>query len=256
MTSEIKPIIAVIIEDEPRNAEALRNLLTEFCEGVEVLAIAGDVEKGYKAVQEYKPDVVFLDIELPGASGFSLFDYFEDKPPFAVIFTTAYNDYAIKAFECAAMDYLTKPVEIKRLKGALQKVRERKLLLDTAAQAQFQSFKHSFAEGKIRKIALSTFDGIIFRNIDDIVRCEGDNNYTTFYFTDKTKLVISKTLKDFETLLNDSGFFRPHKSHLINLNKIKKYIKGKSSILVMEDGSEVDVSVRKKEELSKILPGI
>lgn len=256
MKNNVIPLIAVIIEDEVRNAEALRNLLTEFCENVQVLAIAGDVAKGYKAIQEHNPDVVFLDIELPGASGFSLFDYFDGRPPFSVVFTTAYNEYAIKAFECSAMDYLTKPVDIKRLRSALQKVRERKSLLDAASSPQLQSAISNYSEGRIRKIALSTFDGMIFRDIDEIVRCEGDNNYTTFFFTDKTKLVISKTLKDYETLLGDSGFFRPHKSHLVNLNKIKKYIKGKASYLVMDDGSQVEVSVRKKEELAKILPGI
>jgi two-component system LytT family response regulator len=246
------PLKAIIIEDESRNAQALETLLTEFCEGITVSAIAESVENGYKAIQAHDPDVVFLDVELPGASGFSLFDYY-DKLEFSVVFTTAYNEYALKAFEFAAIDYLTKPVEIKRLKAAIQKVRERKEMIESLERVQ--QLKASMTEGSIRKITLPTLEGFLFVDVDMILRCEGDNNYTTFFLTDKSKIVVSRTLKDYERMLTPFGFFRPHKSHLVNLSKIKKYTRGRMSYLTMEDGSTVEVSIRKKDDLMALLPG-
>lgn len=246
-------IRAIIIDDEQKAAKALQTLLTEFCEGVEVVAIAHDVPSGYKTIQQYKPDVVFLDVELPGAVGFSLLDYF-DKIDFEIIFATAYNQYALKAFECSALDYLLKPVEIKKLRISLEKLRQKKEL--SHIQEKYNALKDNIHKHKIAKIGLPTAEGLVFVKIEDIIRCEGENNYTTFFLGNASKIVISRTLKEYEDLLADSGFFRPHKSHLINLEHVRKFIRTKSSQLIMDDGSVVEVSVRKKEALAQILPGL
>jgi two-component system, LytTR family, response regulator len=249
----LQNIRAVIIDDEQKAAQALQTLLTEFCEGVEVVAIAHDVPNGYKMIQQHKPDVVFLDVELPGAVGFSLLDYF-DKIDFEIIFATAYNQYALKAFECSALDYLLKPVEIKKLRISLEKLRQKKEL--SQIQEKYNTLKDNIQKHKIAKIGLPTSEGLVFVKIEDVIRCEGENNYTTFFMNNNTKIVISRTLKDYEDLLADSGFFRPHKSHLINLDHVKKFIRTKASQLIMDDGSVVEVSVRKKEALSQILPSL
>lgn len=246
-------IRAIIIDDEARAANALSTLLTEFCEGVEVVAIANDVREGYKAIQQHKPDVVFLDVELPGAVGFSLLDYF-DKIDFEIIFATAYNQYALKAFECSALDYLLKPVEIKKLRISLEKLRQKKEL--SLIQEKYNTLKDNIHKHKIAKIGLPTTDGLVFVKLEDIIRCEGENNYTTFFLNSQSKIVVSRTLKEYEDLLADSGFFRPHKSHLINLEHVRKLVRAKTSQLIMDDGSVVDVSVRKKESLAQILPGL
>jgi two-component system LytT family response regulator len=253
MSFLLQNIRAVIIDDEQKAAQALQTLLTEFCEGVEVVAIAHDVPNGYKMIQQHKPDVVFLDVELPGAVGFSLLDYF-DKIDFEIIFATAYNQYALKAFECSALDYLLKPVEIKKLRISLEKLRQKKEL--SQIQEKYNTLKDNIQKHKIAKIGLPTSEGLVFVKIEDVIRCEGENNYTTFFLNNSTKIVISRTLKDYEDLLADSGFFRPHKSHLINLEHVKKFIRTKASQLIMDDGSVVEVSVRKKEALSQILPSL
>lgn len=251
---EKQTLLAIIVEDERNNAEALAQLLTEFCEDVVVSEICNNVQAAYKACQKHRPDVVFLDIELPGGSGFTLFDYFVGEVPFGVVFTTAYNEYAIKAFECAALDYLLKPVELRRLKIALEKVRGRNLMKQALAQSQIDNTLENMRSGKIKRIGLSTYEALIFIDIAEIIRCEGESNYTTFYLGNNQKYVVSKTLKDYELMLEENGFFRTHKSHLINLSKVKRFIKGKVCFLVMEDDSEVPVSVRKKDSLARLLP--
>ncbi|MFN0201954.1 MAG: LytR/AlgR family response regulator transcription factor [Bacteroidia bacterium] len=247
MTKNDKQIVrALIIDDELNASNALNSLLTEFCQDVEVVDIQHNVPDGVKAIQLHKPDVVFLDIEMPGASGFSLLDYF-DNIDFQIVFATAYNQYALKAFECAALDYLLKPVQIKPLRNTLDRVRKQKM--QPESQQKMEIVKENIQQKKITKIGLPANDGLLFVKIEDIIRCEGESNYTTFYLKDKTKIVVSKTLKEYENLLPESEFFRPHKSHLVNLFYIKKWIRTKTSQLVMEDNSLVDVAVRKKDEL-------
>lgn len=246
------PIKAVIVEDEMRNAQALRTLLLEYCENVEVSAMAQDVASAAKVIKEHEPDVVFLDIELPGASGFSLLDYFE-KIDFEIIFTTAYNQYALKAFEVSAIDYLLKPIGIKALHNALAKVREQKSL--QALKERYYADRLDRAMNRISRIGLPTMEGILFVKLDEIIRCEGDNNYTTFFLQDKTKILVSKTLGDYEELLSTEGFYRAHRSHLVNLQHIKKFLRGRASRLVMDDGSEVEVSTRKRDDLLNRLSG-
>ncbi len=247
------PLKAVIIEDEKRNAEALMTLITEFCEGVTVVAIAENVKDGYKAIKNNSPDIVFLDVELPGGNGFTLFDYYDSPPDFLVIFTTAYSEYAIQAFDVEAIDYLTKPISIQKLKRAIKRARDLKekqmLVIDSATQ------KKAVNESTNTNISINTGNTIIYEKIDQIIRCLGEDNYTTLFFENKAKIVISKTLKFYEDELKNHNFFRCHKSHLVNLSKVKKFIQSER-ILVMTDDSKVPVSTRKKEMLINKLKGL
>ena len=251
MTKPIIHLKAVIIEDEKRNAEALLTLLTDFCEEISVISIEENVKNGYKAIMEHKPDVVFLDVELPGENGFSLFDYFEGTPDFSVIFTTAYSEYAITAFDVDAVDYLTKPIGIQRLKKAVKRVRDRKNL-SLPNQEEKPPLQRNTKETDSPRLSIPTGNAIIYQRINNILYCRGDNNYTTFYFDNKTKVVVSKTLKTYEKELEGHNFFRCHKSYLININKVGKFLRAQR-IVVMEDGSEISVSMRKKEEMAKKL---
>ncbi len=245
-------ITAIIVEDEKRNAEVLSNLLTEYCDNVEVLAMAQDVPSAAKLIKEHNPDVIFLDIELPGASGFSLLDYF-DTIDFEIVFTTAYNQYAQKAFEISALDYLLKPVGIKALQNAIKKVREQKGIKDM--KERYEVLKLNTQMNRISRISLPTMEGLLFLRLDEVIRCEGDNNYTTFFLQDKTKVVVSKTLGDYESLLAMEGFYRAHRSHLVNLAHVRKFIRGRAARLVMDDNSEVEVSTRKRDDLLIKLAG-
>lgn len=248
------PIVlkVIIIEDEKRNADALITLINEFCEDVIVVATAENVKDGYKAIKTHLPDLVFLDVELPGGNGFTLFDYYDNPPEFSVIFTTAYSEYAIQAFDVDAVDYLTKPVGIQKLKRAIKRVRDAKE--KDLATKNLPPEKKTTVDNTESRIPISTGNTIIYQKINNIIRCHGDNNYTTIYFDNKSKIVISKTLKHYDDELIKHNFFRCHKSHLINLNKVKKFYHTER-ILLMEDDSKVEVSTRKKEILMKILKG-
>ena len=245
-------IKALIVEDEMHNSQALKTLLTEYCENVEVCAIAPDVPLAVKAIKEHSPDVVFLDIELPGASGFTLLDYFEEVD-FEVIFTTAYDQYALKAFDVSAMAYLLKPIGLKPLRAALTKVREQKNLQNI--KERMEAIKINAQMSRLSRLGLPTMEGILFVKLDEIIRCEGDNNYTTFFLQDKTKVLVSKTLGDYEALLSSEGFYRAHRSHLVNLQHVRKFMRGRATRIIMDDNSEVEVSTRKRDDLLSLLSG-
>ena len=207
----------------------------------------------YDIIVQEKPDLIFLDVQLNELTGFDLLSKF-DKLSFDVIFTTAYEKYAVKAFRFSAIGYLLKPVDIDDLKLAIDK------FSDTIEQKDFkQKFDLLYANFKQlslhdKKIAVPTLSGIEFIPVSSIIRCESDINYTTLYLTEKTKLVVAKTLKEFEELLTDYNFFRVHNSHLINLSFIKSYNKGKGGSVQLIDGSEVEVSTRRKEAfISKVM---
>lgn len=241
---------AIIIDDESKGRMALAQKLTDYCKEVLIVGEAENGEAGIKLIEKTKPDIVFLDIEMPRMDGFEMLHRLPQKN-FHLIFTTAYDQYAIKAIKYAAFDYLLKPVDIEELKLAISKISmyqhahtEKKLeLLD-----QNLSGKNAF-----NKIAISTLDGLLFFEIKDIVHLEANSNYTTLYFVSGSKLVASKTLKDFEELLPADIFFRVHHSHLINLNYIKRYIKGDGGQIELQNGNYVDVSRRKKEEFLKTI---
>ncbi len=240
-------IRTIIIDDEPNNVNSLRKLVNEYCPQLEIVATADNAETGYNAIRVNSPDLVFLDIEMPYGNAFDLLDRL--KPvSFSVIFVTGFNNYAIKAIKYSALDYILKPVNIQELKSATEKVIQlhEKQMMQKKIDMLLENFQKK--DNEVRKIALQTHDSTIFRYIDDIVRLEASGNYVHVYFNNKEKIIVTKILKDFESILPPEKFCRIHHSHIINLNYVKKYFKGSGGQVEMEDHSVIDVSARKKEE--------
>ncbi|WP_373517992.1 LytR/AlgR family response regulator transcription factor, partial [Pricia sp.] len=218
-------IKTIIIDDEHYGRQSLQQAVEQYCPEVAILQICESPEAGIAAINALKPDLVFLDVQMPNMSGF---DVLQKLSPidFEVIFVTSYDQYAIKAIKFSAIDYLLKPVDVDDLIHAVKRTKEN--LQKNGKRQRYQSVLHNlnYASGKIEKLAVPTLDGIDFFRTDDIIYCEADGSYTTLYLSGKQKQVISKNLKDFENLLSGSGFCRVHNSHLINLSHVKKYIKG------------------------------
>ncbi len=241
---------ALIVDDEERARNTLSTLLTDFCPSVNVLAKCEDIPSVVEMIKKHQPDVVFLDIEMPEYNGFELFDFF-DEVTFEVVFVTAYNQYAIKAFEVSAIDYLLKPVEIELLQKAVEKVEKKHFLQNN--REQIPILKNIYKGEEIKKIALPLIDGLSFVELSDISIFMADGAYTNVVFKDNRKILVSKRLKFFEDLLeNRPLFFRAHRSSLINVNYIKKYYKGKNTIL-LDNGIEVALSRERKQEFEALL---
>ncbi|MEX1002224.1 MAG: LytTR family DNA-binding domain-containing protein [Crocinitomicaceae bacterium] len=237
-------IKAVIIDDIPEAITVLKADLENYCDNIQVVGSAEGVVSGAKAIKELQPDLVFLDIQMKDGSGFDLLEILPDKN-FKLIFTTASDEYAVKAFKFSAVDYLLKPIDPDELIEAVNKIKEQK-----APTERIELLKENFKQPK--RIALNTMDKIHIVNVEEILRCESNINYTLFYFTDETKLLVTKTLKEFDKLLSEYGFIRVHQSHLINVNYIKEFIKS-DGYIIMKDGSRVPVSTRKKQVLMDLI---
>lgn len=244
-------ITATIIDDEKKCVSYLSKTLEKKFPEISVIGTAQNVAEGLKLLQHHKPDILFLDIEMPGKNGFELLNAIGEIN-FEVIFTTAYNEYAIKAIRFAALDYLLKPVDEEELKQALERYKQKKKQT-TGDQINllFDNLKN--IANAFTKISVSTADGVIFLNVADIIYCEATGSYTHFFLKNKEKLLSSRTLKDFEEMLSENNFFRIHHSYLINMNEIKRYIRGEGGSVIMSNGNEVLVSRRKKEEFIKRL---
>lgn len=243
---------AVLIDDEIHCLKALDITLRDYCPNVEVLAKCESAEKGLKAIEEYAPDVVFLDIQMPFMNGFELLQQFT-KIPFAVIFTTSYNEYAIKAFRFSALDYLLKPIDRKELITAVTKLQTQKSLPLTE-QYEILLERLQNKDCAIRKIPVPTAEGYEFIFVDNILRCEADDNYTYIFLKDKKKMTACRTLKDIEEQLHEFAFFlRVHHSWIVNLNEVTKYIRGDGGYVVMSDETVVNVSRSRKEALLRLL---
>ncbi len=236
-------IKSVIIDDEKKGRETLKNMLAKYCNNVEVVDEANSAKNGKEIIENHNPDLVFLDIQMPHGTGFDMLEDFEEVN-FEVIFTTAYDQYAIKAIKFAALDYLLKPIDIDELKNAVDRVKNKLASVDT--NKNFEIFLQNL-KGINKKIALPTAEGVSFIETKKIIRCEADGNYTCFFLANENKILVSKTLKEFEELLTDYDFFRVHNSHLVNLNHVVKYLKVGGDIVVMTDGSKIEISRRKKE---------
>jgi two-component system LytT family response regulator len=236
---------SIIIDDEEKSAQSLKILLTDFCDNVTVTSLCQNISEGIKAIRLDQPDVVFLDVNLQRETGFDLFKHFNDVP-FSVIFTTAFSEYATKAFRYAALDYLLKPIDVNELKEAINRV-DQKINGDLSGQLQnlFRDLKSQKKE--FLKLALPTLDGLVFINVDDIIYCEASSNYTTFYLLNDQKHIVSRTLKEYDDLLSDRDFFRIHNAYLVNIKQIKKYVKGEGGYVVMDNNISLDVSKRKKD---------
>lgn len=247
-------ISAILVDDEQRHHDILEKMLVTFCPNVSLTGHAFSITEAISLIEKERPDLVFLDIEMPDGNGFSLFEHFEE-PPFEVIFTTAHDLYAINAIKYAALDYLLKPINIQELKQAV--ARAVKILAKQAPSrgGEYQVLRENMQiqDRKFTKIALRSSEGIDFVEANQLLRVEANHVYSNFYLDNGKKIMVSKPLGDFEPLLESCNFFRVHKSHMVNLDHIKKYVKGKGGYLILKDGSHVDVSVRKKEELLKRL---
>jgi two-component system, LytTR family, response regulator len=245
-------IHALIIDDETDAREALRMTIEKYCPEVSLLGVYDTPQKGLAAIQELQPDLVFLDVQMPHMSGFDLLQQLSPLS-FEVIFVTAHDQYAIKAIRFSALDYLLKPVDVDDLMRAVSKVQER--LQQKNSTYQYQSVLNNiqYSTRKIEKLAVPTLEGIEFFNTDDIIYCQADGNYTRLFLKDKQSKLISKNLKDFESLLRESGFCRVHHSSLIHMKHVQKYVKGEGGYVILTDNHHVDISRRKKEEFLKLL---
>lgn len=237
-------ISAIIIDDERHSCDALKMLLDKCCPQVQVAAICNSGEEGLKKIDELKPQLIFLDIEMPHMNGFQML---EQLPTinFELIFTTSYDQYAITAFKFSALDYLLKPVDREELEKAVQKVSKR-INPPVSQQLEILLQKINQPTIAIQRIALPTMQGLEFVPVELIISCSSSNNYTEFFLKDKKKLLVSRTLKETEDMLADHSFIRVHNSHIVNLNAITRYVKGEGGYLVMADGSTVDVSRSRK----------
>lgn len=244
-------IKAIIIDDEAKGRFALRQKLSDYCRDVFIAGEAEDGAEGLKLIAKHQPQIVFLDIEMPGMDGFEMLKRLPEKD-FHIIFTTAYDHYAIKAIKYAAFDYLLKPVDIEELRLAVERVQQQSSQSHTVKklEALEQNLNN---KPQLNKIAIPTLDGLLFFNINDIIHLEAQSNYTAIHFINHARLLASRTLKDFEELLPTDIFFRTHHSHLINLNYIKRYIKGDGGQIEMQDGSFATVARRKKDEFLKVI---
>jgi two-component system LytT family response regulator len=242
----------VIIEDEKHSRETLKSMLEEFCKDVKVIATASSVSEGVKVLSIYSPDVVFLDIELQSGLGFDVLTQIKD-PTFEVIFTTAFEKYAIKAIKFSSLDYLLKPIDLSELQEAVEKARDR---MDTNVyRQQIDTLMQSLAKEnhKQEKICLATTAGMEFIAIEDIVICKADGSYTSFVLKNKNTLMVSKHLKEYENLLGEYQFMRVHNSYVINLNEVKKYVKSDGGYIIMSNDMHVSISPRKKDELMEAM---
>lgn len=226
-------------------------MLERYVPEIEDLRTTTDAAEGIHLLKTYQPQILFLDIQMPVMSGFDVLKHFPNLP-FNIIFTTAYDEYAIQAIRFSALDFLLKPIDADELQMAVEKYMIKEVL-QMSNQSLYNNFLHNITSQKKEdfKLALSTSEGTFFYNPDQIVRLEGESNYTRFFFTEKKPLLTSKTLKDFEEILTTHGFVRIHKSHLVN----KKYITNLSGdgVLTMTDKSRVEISRRRRAEVAEFL---
>tara|TARA_R110002049_G_scaffold25354_2_gene89151 strand:- start:5030 stop:5785 length:756 start_codon:yes stop_codon:yes gene_type:complete len=249
----MKKISAIIVEDNTLALEMLSSDISNTHKEIEIIGKAKSVVEAAKLLRKNEPDILFLDIMLGDGTGFDILEIFPNLKS-KIIFVTASDAFAIKAFKFAAIDYILKPYSDEDLSNAIVKAN----LQIKPENEQLKVLKQAITEPntKLEKISLHTSEKIIVVNITDIIRCKSDNNYTTFYFKNNDKLLVSKTLKFYADLLKEVGFLRIHQSHLINTKFIKEFIKSDGGYLILTDNSNVPVSVRKRNEVLEILKNI
>ncbi|MEM6361448.1 MAG: LytTR family DNA-binding domain-containing protein [Bacteroidota bacterium] len=239
----------IIIDDEKSSSDRLVNLLNAH-NLVCVTGVFDTLETALAGIRARKPEAIFLDVHLHNQTGFDLLRKLE-RIDFEIIFTTAHDRYAVDAFKFSAIDYLLKPIDADELANALHRLHERTHGKNLTARVE--NLLNNLNEKENKTIAIPTQEGLTFLDIHDIIRCHADANYTRLHLRNGAPMIVSKNLKQFEELLNPHGFFRVHHSSLINLEFIKKYNKGKGGIVFMSDGSEIEVSVRRKEPFMRKL---
>lgn len=240
-------IRAVIVDDELGSRESLSKMIEKNCKNIQLVGKADSMLSAFEVITNNEPDLVFLDIEMPNGNAFDLLEKFKEIN-FNIIFVTAYDHYAIKAIKFSAIDYILKPIDPEELIKAIGRFEaqlETKKSLDKKFKTLLSNVK---PENKLKKVGIPDGDGLIFINLAEIIRCDSDGNYTYFLLTNGKKIVASRTLGEYEQMFNEDNFFRVHRSHLINLEHVKKYIKGEGGYVVMTDNSQVEVSRRNKND--------
>ncbi len=245
---------ALIIDDEQRTRELIAKMIESFDMDIEAIPKGENVKSGIEAIKEIQPDLVFLDIQMPDGTGFDLLKALPEKN-FEVIFITAHEEFAIKAIKFSALDYILKPVDPEELRAALERALET-MNEPKEEEPQFEALQHNIQPNQKRRLVLKTQESVHVVELDHIIRCEADRNYTSFYLTGGKKILVSRTLKDYETLLAGHNFLRVQQSHLINLNFVDRYDKGNGGAVVMKDGSEVPLSPAKREIFFQILENL
>lgn len=242
---------AIIVDDERSSLQNLQQKLLEFCPDIAVIATAENPEEAILLIGQHRPDVIFLDIEMPRISGLRMLDELTDFKG-EIIFTTAYNHYAVDAIRISAFDYLVKPVSITDLQNAVARLVKFK---QSETKERLDILRQSLSDTKSQddKIAVPTSEGMEFIQIKNILHIESSSNYSKIYLTDGKNMLVTKLLKDFEDILLPYKFYRIHNSHLINLSYIKKYIRGDGGQVVMQDNTYIDVARRKKEEFLRLI---
>lgn len=234
----------LIIDDEARTRELIAKMIDSFGFDVETIPEGENVQTGIQAIEKHDPDIVFLDIQMPDGTGFDVIRSVTNKH-FEVIFITAHEEFAIKAIKFSALDYLLKPVDLGELKASLEKA------LDTvdikSTQPQFDALQKNIQPNEKRRLVLKTQESVHVVELDEIIRCEADRNYTSFFLKGNKKILVSKTLKEYETMLSGFNFLRVQQSHLINLDYVDRYDKKNGGAVVMKDGSEVPLSPAKRD---------
>ncbi len=240
-------IRTVVVDDEIDSIQVLERLLEKACPNIEIIGKADGVESALQLIKLSRPDLVFLDIEMTQGNAFDLLNQLRPFS-FQVIFVTAFDNYAIRAFKYSAVDYLLKPVDADDLRKAVERVAARfteknvvdqmKVLLENVGTLQLAQ----------QKMAVPTMTGLNFVAVRDIIRLEAKGSYTTIYFSNKEQILTTRNIRDYEDLLPDAIFYRVHNSHIINLQKILKYQKGRGGYITMEDGSSIEVATRRREE--------
>ncbi len=243
-------IKAIIIDDEERARRVLSSMLEEFCsEEIEVVSLCENVPQGVLEINRKKPDVVFLDIEMPDYSGFELLEFFKDVG-FEIIFVTAYNKYALRAFEVSAVDYILKPVQIDQLENAVNKLQDK---LKLTMYDRLELLKTNLQTEKIKKIAVPVSDGLVLVKVNEISHIDADGSYSTLHLKDGANMLVSKKLKYFEDLIsNQKNFYRVHRSHLINIEFVKKYNRHESEVS-LENNKIIKVARDNKVEFEEKL---
>ncbi len=242
---------ALIIDDNPNARETLRQDIAYYCPEIQVVGEADSVLSGIKAVKKYSPDVLFLDIQLEDGTGFQVLEPLAEMD-FKVIFTTGSDAFTLKAIKFSALDYLLKPIDPDELVAAVKKLKPKeKTDLQPGIDVLLENLRNMQSGGK--RIALGSADRIHVVQVSDIIRCESQRNYTLFHISGQKPILVTRTMKEFEELLDKKHFLRVHHSHLINLDYLKEFLKADGGYAIMRDGSQVPVSVRKKDELLRFL---
>lgn len=244
---------ATIVDDEPYCCEALSILLERYCPEIRIIDTCPGAAEAIRSIAHSRPDILFLDIEMPKMNGFEMLEKLPEIN-FALIFTTSYDQYALRAIRFSAIDYLLKPIILEELQLALRKATER---LQVTLPQQIDMLMQKLRQPALRmnKIAIPTMEGLRMIPADSVISCGAEGNYTIMHLKNKEKIIASRTLKEIEEVFEEYSFARVHHSWLVNLNEIEKYVKGEGGYLLMSDGSVIDVSRSRKEALMKKLQG-